>query len=100
MNSIQDAIFVGSREESGIWEVLNDVAGSLDVSRERAFRLVQNEVSFLLARDDIFLIKSERLYESDGCMVLDPSALAELTLDDVEFSEGGPFYYFSDVPTI
>lgn len=100
MNSIQEAIFVGSREESGIWDVLNDVAGSLGVSRERAFSLIQDEVSFLTARDDIFLVKSERLYESDGCTVLDPRMLASLTLDDVEFRQEGPFYYFSNVPMI
>lgn len=100
MNSIQEAIFVGSREESGIWEVLNDVAGSLGISRDRAFSLIQDEVGFLAARDDIFLIKSERLYESDGCTVLDSLTLTNLTLDDVEFREDGPFYYFSDVPMI
>lgn len=100
MNTVQEAIFVGSREESGIWEVLNDVATSSGVSRERAFSLVQDEVAFLLARDDIFLIKSLRLYESDGCTVLDPRSLANLTLDDVEFREEGPFYYLSNVPMI
>lgn len=100
MNSIQEAIFIGSREESGIWEVLNDIAGSLGVSREKAFSLVQNEVSFLSEREDIFLIKSERLYESEGCIVLHPMVLANLALDDVEFREEGPFYYFSNVPMI
>jgi len=100
MNSIQDAIFVGSREESGIWEVLNDVADSLGVSRERAFSLIQGEVNFLIARDDIFLVKSERLYEANGCIVLDPKALIGLSFDDVEFKEEGPFYYFSNVPMI
>lgn len=100
MNSVQEAIFFGSREESGIWEVLNDVVTSSGVSRERAFSLLQDEVAFLLARDDIFLIKSLRLYESDGCTLLEPGALADLTLDDVEFREEGPFYYFSNVPII
>ena len=100
MNSVQEAIFVGSREESGIWEVLNDLASSLGISRERAFSLIQDELGFLMARDDIFLIRSDRLYETDGCTVLDAKRLAGLTLDDVEFQEGGPFYYFSNVPTI
>lgn len=100
MNSIQEAIFVGSREESGIWEVLNDVVASSGVSREKAFSLIQDEVVFLLSRDDIFLIKSLRLYKSDGCAVLDPRSLANLTFDDVEFREEGPFYYFSNVPMI
>jgi hypothetical protein len=100
MNRIQEAIFVGSREESGIWEVLNDIADSLGVDREMAFSLVRGEVGFLAAREDIFLIKSKRLYESDGCVVLDPRTLADLTLNDVEFREEGPFYYFSNVPMI
>lgn len=100
MNNIQEAIFIGSREESGIWEVLNDIADSLEVSRENAFSLIQDEVDFLIDRDDIFLIKSKRLYESEGCEVLNPMKLVDLNLVEVEFREEGPFYYFSNLPII
>tara|TARA_Y100001951_G_C11031521_1_gene125245 strand:+ start:75 stop:377 length:303 start_codon:yes stop_codon:yes gene_type:complete len=100
MNKIQEAIYVGSREESGIWEVINDIANSLEISRGEAFCLIQKEVNFLRERNDIFLIKSDRLYDSDGCTVLDPRNLRSVTLGDVEFAEKGPFYYFSNLPTI
>lgn len=100
MNSIQEAILVGSREESGIWEVINDVADSLGISRGLAFSYIKAELNFIIERKDVFLIKSDRLFESDGCVVLESSSLADLLLDDVEFNDNGPFYYFSNVPEI
>jgi hypothetical protein len=100
MNDVQKAIFVGAREGSGVWEILNDITNSLDVSRQRAFCLIQNELNFLMARDDIFFIKSEHLYKSDSCSVLNMKTLTNLTLNDVEFKESGPFYYFSNIPAI
>jgi hypothetical protein len=100
MNNIQHAIYVGSHEQSGMWEVLSDVVSSLHVSRERAFSLIQNELSFIISRDDIFFIKSQQLYQTAECEVIDPKELADLQLENVEFKEAGPFYYFSNVPLI
>jgi hypothetical protein len=100
MSNIQDAIYVGSHEQSGVWEVLSDISSSLGVSREKAFALIQNELNFITSRNDIFFIKSQQLYQTAQCEVIDPETLAVLELEDVEFKEAGPFYYFSNVPGI
>ncbi len=100
MNSIQEAIFVGSKEESGIWEVLNDISDTMKADRETSLQLMKNEIYFILTNDDIFLIKSNKLYDSNSYQVLDKTKLLNLKLTDVEFNEKGPFYYLSDVPAI
>ncbi|MGO2135656.1 hypothetical protein [Marinobacter sp.] len=100
MNEAQEAIYIGSKEQSGIWEVINDIANSLKISREEAFFLIQKEVNFLQGTKDIFFIKSQKIYDSRDCIVLDPCQLKSMKLCDVEFSEEGPFYYFSNLPSI
>lgn len=100
MNEIEEAIVIGSKEQSGLWEVLNDVASLKKVDRGAAFELVKAQLEFINQRSDIYLIRSTGLYDSDTCTVLDKSKLAALTLRDVEFRSGGPFYYFSHVPGI
>lgn len=100
MNLTQKAIFNGSREQSGIWDVITDLCTLSNIKREDAFRKIQGETDFVLTRDDIFFVKSPRLYESLGSFTLDPSFIKRLDLKDVEFNQSGPFYYFSNVPSI
>jgi hypothetical protein len=47
------------------------------------------------ATDEMYLLRSEKLYDSASSQVLDEQLLAGLTLDEVEFHESGPFYYIS-----
>ena len=95
MNDIQQAIFVGAQEESGIWEILNDISRIKGISGNDALALIKNEFAFLLSRDDLFLVRSEKLYDSDTCQIIDKRKILELTLADVGFKTEGPFYYFS-----
>jgi len=99
-NFVQEAIFVSSREESGLWEVLADVIDDMHVSPNEAFELLKGEMDYLQGQDDIFLIYSTKLYDTNTSRVLDKKELLNLTLEDVEFKEEGPFYYFSSVPEI
>ena len=99
-NDIQYAVFVSSKEESGLWETLIDIVDDLNVSRKEAFKLLQSEIKYLEENDDIYLIYSEKLYDTENCKVLDKKELLNLTLEDIEFKEEGPFYYFSSVPEI
>lgn len=100
MNATQSLIVQSAHEESGLWEVINELAGQSGISREQAFELLKNEVHFLESRPDIELIRSPRLYvyDSESSEVLEKRVLKALTLDEVEFHESGPFYYVSIGP--
>ena len=99
-NDVQLAIFVSSREETGIWEAIIDIVDDMRVDREHAFLLLQKEIDYLAAQEDIYLIYSQKLYDTATCKPIDKKELLNLTLEDVEFKEEGPFYYFSSVPKI
>ena len=99
-NYIQKSILLSSLEESGLWEALIDIVDDVNVSRKEAFKLLQSEIKYLEENDDIYLIYSEKLYDTENCKVLDKKELLNLTLEDIEFKEEGPFYYFSSVPEI
>lgn len=99
-NFVQKAMLLSSLEESGIWEALIDIVDDMHVSRAEAFKLLQGEIDYLQKQDDIFLIFSEKLNDTATSKVLDKKELLNLTLEDVEFKEEGPFYYFSSVPEI
>jgi len=99
-NFVQKAMLLSSLEESGLWEALIDIVDDMNVSRKKAFKLLQDEINYLIAQDDIYLIYSEKLYDTETSKVLDKKELLNLTLEDVEFKEEGPFYYFSSVPEI
>ena len=58
------------------------------------------EIDYLIERDDIYFLKSQKLYDEDSCEILDKKILLNLTLDDVEFKQEGPFYYLSFADTI
>jgi hypothetical protein len=95
MNSTQSVIVMSAHEESGLWEVISDLAGRSGISREQAFELLKGEVEFLESRPDICLVRTKRLYRYDPeiCEVLEKDALRALTLDEMEFHESGPFYF-------
>jgi hypothetical protein len=99
-NEPQLAIFICSREEDGVWDAVTDVVQNMKVDRKTAFLLIQSELDYLQQQDDMYLIYSAKLYDTATSKVLDKKELLNLTLEDVEFKEEGPFYYFSNVPEI
>jgi hypothetical protein len=99
-NLVQKAILLNSLEEGGLWEVISYISQDMQTDRKAAFSLIQSEMNYLLSQEDIYLIYSTKLYDTATCRVLDKRDLLNLTLEDVEFKEEGPFYYFSSVPEI
>ena len=55
-NFVQKAMLLSSLEESGIWEALIDIVDDMHVDRKTAFYLLQKEIDYLIAQDDIYLI--------------------------------------------
>lgn len=100
MNKVQEAIFVGSHEESGIWDVLTDISDAMEVDRGAALVLLKGEIDFILNNEEIYLVRSISLYDSDFSEVIEKIHLLGLALNDVDFNEKGPFYYLSNVPGI
>lgn len=100
MTPTQSLIVQSAHEESGLWEVINELAGGSGISREEAFELLKGEVEFLESRPDIYLIRWRRLYDPESCEVLEKRVLQGLTLGEVEVHEEGPFYYVSIGPTV
>jgi hypothetical protein len=99
-NEIQYALLIGSLEESGIWEILIYIAREEGVDREVAWDLLKSEMAYFQANGEMYLLRSEKLYDSASSQVLDKQLLAGLTLDEVEFHESGPFYYISAAQTV
>lgn len=99
-SELQGIIVLNALEEEGIWDVITEVAQKLSVSRTEALKLIQSEIKFIEATNRIYVIYSEKLYDTATSKVLDKKELLNLTLEDVEFKEEGPFYYFSNVPEI
>lgn len=100
MNATQGAIVAGAHEQSGLWDIVSELAGMHRISRREAFGLLQGQLEFIRKRSDVFLVKSTDLYEANGCELLPIGELLTLSIADVEFKEGGPFYYLSNVPGI
>ncbi len=98
--ALQGIIVLNALEEEGIWDVVTEVVQKLSVSRLKAFDLIKSEIDFIEATSRVYLIYSKKLYDTVTCKVLDKKELLNLTLEDVEFKEEGPFYYFSSVPEI
>ena len=63
MNDIQNEIFWGAMEESGVWEVVSSIAAAKRVNREVAFDLLKSELDFIKSNEKIHLLYSEKLYE-------------------------------------
>lgn len=100
MNTVQTAIVQGSREQSGLWDVISDIAASGGLSRGESFERLKRELEFLESRDDIYLLRSAVLYSSHDCEVLDKRELLLLPQSVTEFDSEGPFYYLSNRPSI
>lgn len=96
MNAVQAAIVHGSREQSGLWDVIRDISAACAVSRGEAFEQLKRELKFLKSRDDIYLLRSTELYLSDSCEVLNKGDLLLLPQSVMEFDKDGPFYYLSN----
>ena len=97
-NPVQEAIFVGAHEEAGLWEVLIDIVDDMHVDRLTAFELLKEEIDYLLERNDIYLIYSETLTGFEKAEMINKNSILSLELDDIEFHEEGPFYFFFSSP--
>ncbi|ROQ28718.1 hypothetical protein [Gallaecimonas pentaromativorans] len=100
MSGVKEAIVTGAHEESGIWDILTDIVDSESVDREEALTMLKDEISFIKERTDVYLIKSDNLYDSDTSVVIKKDELLGLTIEDVEFKVNGPYYYLSNVPGV
>ena len=89
-----------ANEEDGIWDLITDVTQEYKISREEALQKIKKEIDYLIERDDIYFLKSKKLYDENTCEVLEKKILLNLTLKDLEFKEDGPFYYLSFANTI
>ncbi len=99
-NIAQKAIFIASLEEALIRDAVIDVSQDMNVDHKTAFAMIQSELDYIMAQDEIYLVYSKKLYDTATCRVLDKRELLNLKLEDVEFKEEGPFYYFSKAPEI
>lgn len=99
-NFTQFIFLTNTLEELGMWEAVAELAQIENVSKNQAFQMLKDEIDYFLKHDDMYLIFSEKLYDTATSKVLDKRELLNLTLEDVEFKEQGPFYYFSNVPEI
>lgn len=100
MNAVQAAIVHGSREQSGLWDIVSDIAASCALERSEAFEQLKREIAFIKSHDCIYLLRSTVLYSSDGCEVLNVEDLLLLPHSVAEFDADGPFYYLSNRPSI
>lgn len=100
MNFIQNQIEALANEEDGIWDLISFVSQEYKISREQALEKIKSEIDYLIERDDIYLLMSQKLFDKNTCKILDKKELLNLTLEDVEFKEEGPFYYLSFADTI
>lgn len=92
---IHKQILLLANEEDGIWDLVSFISQKYEVLRLEAFEKIQKEIDYLIEREDIYFLKSEKLYDPKTCQVINKKELLNLTLDDVEFREEGPFYYLS-----
>ena len=99
-NFTQFIFLSNSLEEEGLWGAVAELAQIEEVSKSEALQMLKKEIDYFLRHDDMYLIYSEKLYDTATSKVLDKKELLNLTLEDVEFKESGPFYYFSSVPEI
>ena len=44
MIDIRNYIFMGAMEQSGLWDIVSDVAQSLEINRSRAFDRLKQEI--------------------------------------------------------
>ena len=100
VNRLHQIIVHTAHEQSGLWDIVGEISQTFAVDRREAFELLVGAIRFIEADSGIYLIKSDRLYRSESCEVLPKNRLSALRLDDVEFREGGPFYYLSNMPGI
>lgn len=94
---LQDIFLISAYYQKGLWDVITEVAEELTVPRERALKVIQSEIDFIAATERINLICFDNLEDKAAYKVLDKRELLNLKLEDVEFGEEGPFYYFSEL---
>lgn len=100
MNTVQDVILRCAREQSGLWDVVGEIAELCAVSRVEALKRLKAELDFVKSTDEIYLLRSRSLYASEGCEVLSKEELTSIPDDFAEFRKNGPFYYLSNVTNI
>ncbi|MEM7617626.1 MAG: hypothetical protein AAF195_04520 [Pseudomonadota bacterium] len=99
-NFVQFIFLTNSLEEEGLWDAVAELSQIEEITKTKALELLKSEIKYFEQHDDMYLIYSKKLYDTGTSKVLDKKELLNLTLEDVEFKEEGPFYYFSTVPEI
>jgi hypothetical protein len=99
-NFAQFIFLTNSLEEEGVWNAVAELSQIEEITKSQALQMLKDEIEYFFKHNDMYLIYSAKLYDTATSKVLDKKELLNLTLEDVEFKEEGPFYYFSNVPEI
>ena len=100
MNKIQKIIYWCAKEAEGIWDIIDEISGSENISKLKAIELFMKEFDFIKQNNEILLLKSDKLYDNLSIKVLDKNALLSFKYKDFQFNKTGPFYYLSDMPCV
>lgn len=100
MTDIEELLCKVAHEQTGLWDVVSEIASMKGVGREEAFSLLQEESQFIKSREDLYILFSWGLYDSMSSRKCEKEILTSLTLGEVEFSERGPYYYLSYIEEI
>ena len=73
-----------------------EISQKRNISRNSAVDLFKNEIDFIKNNDEIFLLKSDKLYDNNTISNIDKNMILELDYSNFDFNENGIFYYLSD----
>lgn len=96
MNDIQEIIYWSAKEATGIWDIISEISQKRNISRNSAVDLFKNEINFIKNNDEIFLLKSDKLYDNNTISNIDKNMILELDYSNFDFNENGIFYHLSD----
>ena len=96
MNDIQEIIYWSAKEATGIWDIISEISQKRNISRNSAVDLFKNEIDFIKNNGEIFLLKSDKLYDNNTISNIDKNMILELDYSNFDFNENGIFYYLSD----
>jgi hypothetical protein len=96
MTDIQNLIRESAHEQTGLWDIISEIASLKRIDREYAFIAFKDEVPFIESQSDIYFLSSSNLYDTSTSQVLKKKTLKDLKFQDAEFSETGPYYYLSN----
>ena len=100
MNDIQEIIYWSAKEATGLWDIVSEIGQKRNISRTSAVDLFKNEIDFIKNNGEIFLLKSDKLYDNHTISNIDKNMILELDYSDFDFHENGLFYYLSDTISV